>query len=311
MYSQRVVHPAHVPLEVEAEPALVDGPRDAGPGGRLLGDGQAPRRPLGDKPVGAAHEVDRLEVLAPAMSVRDPLAGRARIVEVEHRGDRIDAQRVDAVLLEPEERVRRQEVRDLPSGRNCRSACSSPCGSPGADPRARRAPCRRSGRAHGRPRGSAPGTQSMMTRKFGLVAGVHQPAKAFRVAEAGGRREQADRLVAPGAAERMLGDRQELEMREAHIGRVGDEALGELVIAQHPVVFVGTGARTRDAPRRSTSAPRAPRPAGRAIRRAARCGLAQAVDDRGRPRGAAPDGSRPGSALSGIGLPWAPSISYL
>ena len=34
---QRVVHPAHVPLEAEAEAADVGRPRDARPGGRLLG----------------------------------------------------------------------------------------------------------------------------------------------------------------------------------------------------------------------------------------------------------------------------------
>src|SRR6185437_1510327 len=36
-------------------------------------------------------------------------------------------------------------------------------------------------------------------------------------AVAAGRREQAERLVAPRAAEWMLGDRQQLEMGEAHV----------------------------------------------------------------------------------------------
>ena len=34
---QRVVHPAHVPLEREPEAAVVDRPRDARPGSRLFG----------------------------------------------------------------------------------------------------------------------------------------------------------------------------------------------------------------------------------------------------------------------------------
>ena len=37
----------------------------------------------------------------------------ARVVEIQHRRDRIHAQPVDVVLLEPEQRVRQQEVADL------------------------------------------------------------------------------------------------------------------------------------------------------------------------------------------------------
>ena len=59
------------------------------------------------------EERDRFEVLAPAEAVRQPLARLARVVEVEHRGDRVDAQPVDVELLEPVERVREQEVPHL------------------------------------------------------------------------------------------------------------------------------------------------------------------------------------------------------
>ncbi len=57
-----------------------------------------------------AQEVDGVEVLAAAEPVRHPLPFRARVVEVEHRRDRVDAQAVDVELLEPEERVGEQEV---------------------------------------------------------------------------------------------------------------------------------------------------------------------------------------------------------
>ena len=59
------------------------------------------------------QERDGLEVLAAAELVRHPLARLARVVEVEHRGDGVDAQPVDVELLEPEERVREQEVAHL------------------------------------------------------------------------------------------------------------------------------------------------------------------------------------------------------
>ena len=55
----------------------------------------------------------RLEILATAVLVRDPAAFGPAVVEIEHRGDRIDAQPVDAVAVEPEQRAGEQEVRDL------------------------------------------------------------------------------------------------------------------------------------------------------------------------------------------------------
>ena len=49
----------------------------------------------------------------------------------------------------------------------------------------------------------------------GAMAGVDQRGEIGGRAEAAGRREQAGRLIAPRAVERMLGDRHELDMREA------------------------------------------------------------------------------------------------
>ena len=45
---------------------------------------------------------------------------------------------------------------------------------------------------------------------------VDETGEAGGVAEPLGRREQADRLIAPGIVERMLADRQQLDMGEAH-----------------------------------------------------------------------------------------------
>ena len=63
--------------------------------------------------VDLAQERDGREVLAAAELVRHPLAGLAGVVEVEHRGDGVDAQAVDVELLEPVQRVGHQEVADL------------------------------------------------------------------------------------------------------------------------------------------------------------------------------------------------------
>ncbi len=108
-----VVHPPHVPLEAEAEPATVGRLRDAGPRGRLLGDHHDPGGAAVGRRVGLLQERDRLEVLAAAVDVRSPLAGLAGVVEVEHRGHGVDAQRVDVELLEPVRRVGDEEVAHL------------------------------------------------------------------------------------------------------------------------------------------------------------------------------------------------------
>ena len=59
------------------------------------------------------QKADRLEVFAAAELVRDPLPGLARVIEIQHRRDRVHAQAVDVILLEPEQRVGQQEIADL------------------------------------------------------------------------------------------------------------------------------------------------------------------------------------------------------
>ena len=61
----------------------------------------------------AAQEIDGLEIFPAAILVRDPAAGGAAVVEIQHGGDRIDAQAVDGVALQPEQRVRHQEIDDF------------------------------------------------------------------------------------------------------------------------------------------------------------------------------------------------------
>ena len=110
---QGVVHPPHVPLVAEAQAAGPGRLRHARPGGGFLGHGHDARMLAIGQLVHPAHEVDRFQVLAPAELVGHPLARLARVVEVEHRGHRIDAQAVDMVAVEPEQRVGVQVVDDL------------------------------------------------------------------------------------------------------------------------------------------------------------------------------------------------------
>ena len=110
---ERVVHPAHVPLEAEPEPAHVGRARDHGPRGRLLGHGLDVGVLAVDVLVEPAQEGDRLEVLPAPVGVRHPLARLARVVEVQHRGHRVHPQAVGVEDVEPEHRARQQEAADL------------------------------------------------------------------------------------------------------------------------------------------------------------------------------------------------------
>ena len=111
--AQGVVHPPHVPLEAESEPPLVDRLGDTRPGRGLLRDRHDPGMARVAGRVEGLEELDRLEILASAETVRNPLPGIAGIIEVEHRGDRIHPQAVDVILVEPEEGIGDQEIPHL------------------------------------------------------------------------------------------------------------------------------------------------------------------------------------------------------
>ncbi len=110
---QGVVHPAHVPFQAESQASGVGGRGDAGVCGGFLGDHHDAGVVLVCGGVGLFEEVDGLKVLAAAVDVWVPLAGLAAVVEVQHRGYRVHAQRVDVVFVEPEAGVRHEEVADL------------------------------------------------------------------------------------------------------------------------------------------------------------------------------------------------------
>ena len=110
---QRVVHPAHVPFHREAQPAEVRRAGHARPRRGLLGDRDDAGADLVHRRVHLLQELDRLEVLPAPVLVRRPATFRTRVVQIEHRCDRIHPQAVDVELLQPVQRVGDQEVADL------------------------------------------------------------------------------------------------------------------------------------------------------------------------------------------------------
>src|SRR5579875_3167689 len=226
-----VVHPPHVPLVAEAEPAEIGRPRDAGPGRRLLGNGHGARMSAIDELVHPLQEGDRVQVLVAAIEIRDPFAGAAAVIEIEHRGDRIHAQAVDVIAVEPEERVAEEIVPHLAPAvivderlpilmeALARIGVLVEMGAVEiAEPMGIR--------------GEMPGNPVDENAKALAMGAIDEAREARRLAEAARRRVEPDGLIAPRAVEGMLGDRQQLDVAEAHLLRIGHEPVGELVIGE-------------------------------------------------------------------------------
>lgn len=71
-----------------------------------------------------------------------------------------------------------------------------------------------------------------------LMRRRHERPEIGRRAEAPGRRIQPQRLIAPAAVERVLVDRQQLDMGESHVLHIVDKLHRQLAVAE-PEVVVG------------------------------------------------------------------------
>ena len=153
---QRVVHPAHVPLQAEAEAAQVGRPGHARPRGRLLGDGHDARARActasRSSPAAAAPPPGSPGRRTRSAATRRPCAssrGRASRRRRRPAGRRRGTPRTSRARWPPGSCA-------PAGGRSRRCACPSPAGRRAAGPGARRAARRRSGPARRRPWGSAP-----------------------------------------------------------------------------------------------------------------------------------------------------------
>src|SRR5580692_8374861 len=98
---ESVVHPSHVPLEAEAETAEIQGTADAGPRGGLLGNHHNARMARVGLTIEFLEKRNRREILVAAVDVWNPFAPLAAVVEVEHRGNRVDANSVGMKFFKP------------------------------------------------------------------------------------------------------------------------------------------------------------------------------------------------------------------
>src|SRR3546814_14244881 len=87
--------------------------RDAGPRFRILGDHQCAGATFAHDIIEMTQELDVLQILAAAVLVRYPFTGFARVVAIEHRRNRVDAQPVDVELLQPVQAAGEHEAMHL------------------------------------------------------------------------------------------------------------------------------------------------------------------------------------------------------
>ena len=224
--AERIVHPAHVPLEIEAQAAEFGRRGHALPGGRFLGDRQHPG-------VLAAHGAgqllkERLGLIVglAALFVGNPLPVLAVVVAVQHRADRIDPQAVDVEAPAPVEGGGDQEIADLGA------AEVEDQGAPGLVLALTRiAVFEARGAVEAGERevvlGEMPRDEIDDHPEPGLVALVDEPLEVVGRAMAAVRRVLAGDLVAPRTLERVLGQGQQLDVGEAELTGVADQVLGQ------------------------------------------------------------------------------------
>ncbi len=282
---QRVVHEAHVPFEPETERGartLVEcGCGHARPSGRFLGDRHNAVVLAVERTVGRAQELRGLPVLAPAFVIGNPFARFAAVVAVEHRGDGIDAQAVDMIFLGPEQRVVDEETLHLASSKVIDRSVPV-----GVEAQPRVLVLVKRGAVE-------PGETVLVDRKMRghpvdqhahprPVRAVDEAGESLDVAEAGRRGIEAGRLVAPARVVRVLADRQELDMGEAHLDDIGDQPRGHLVPGQEPAVIVSLPRAGMNLVDRDRFPPRINGGPVGAVIGVAPLGLARLRDDRGR-----------------------------
>src|SRR5712692_7260970 len=193
---------------------------------------------LVNKLVELLDEGDRFKVLASTVNVRKPSALFARVVEVQHRGHGVNSQAVDVIFLQPEERVSEQIISHLVALviEDQRSpilmlafARVGVFVQMRAVEESQPVPVFRKVSRH-------PIQNHAYVVAMAVIDEVHE---LVRLTVAARRRVVADCLIAPASVVWMLGDRQQLDVRIAHLLYVFDQLVSKLTICQIAAAFFG------------------------------------------------------------------------
>ena len=222
---QRVIHPTHVPLEVETQAAVFGGVGDERPGGRLLGDHHDVGEFPAHRAVDLADEGGGVEVLLGAVLVELFVCWVVHAeVEVQHARDAVHADAVHMEVLNPEQDIGHQEAADLGAAEI--ELVSAPVG---MDLSLEEHVPVEGGEAL-RVGAEAAGDPVEDHADARLVAAVDEVHELLRraVARRGG--EVSGRLIAPRPVEGMLHEGHDLDVRVAHLLDVRHQLIGEVVV---------------------------------------------------------------------------------
>ena len=209
---QGVVHPAHVPLVVEAQATVLGRIGDQRPRGGLLGDHHDVGVVLAHGVIELLHEGDGLEVFLGALLVELLLARVVDAkVEVQHAGDAVHADAVCMVLVDPVEQVGDQERLDLLAAQV--ELAGAPVGMDGVLIEHLAVELGQAMRILA----EAAGHPVQNDADACTMAHVDKALELLGVAKTAGRSVVAGYLVAPAAVEGVLHDGQHLDVAVAHL----------------------------------------------------------------------------------------------
>ena len=234
--AEHIVHPAHIPLEVEAQSPIGSRLGDQRPGGGFLGDHHLVRELGQDSGVQLLQESNRLQIFLAALGVLLPLAVLAVVVEIEHTCHGIHAQTVHMVVVHPEHSAGRKEAGNL-----VHSVVKDHC-PPLFMLAAAGVGVLIAGGAvkHIQPvtvLGEVGGHPVQNNADAGLVQLIHQGHKILGGAVAAGRGKVAGDLIAPAAVKGVFGNGQQLHMGVAHIFYVRDQLVRQLGVVVRNLLF--------------------------------------------------------------------------
>ena len=233
---QGVVHPAHVPLVVEAQAAVLRRIGHERPRGGFLGHHHHVGVVRLHSAVDLADKRAGVQILLGTVLVELLLA---RIVdakvEVQHTGHAVHANAVHVEVLEPVQHVGDQEGADLAAGEV--ELMRAPIG---VNLVLKQHVAVKGGEAVGVGAKTA-GHPVHDHANASLVACIDKVHELLRVAVARRGGVVAGRLVAPGAIEGMLHQRHDLDMRVAHVAHVVHELYRQVVVGVELAALRGEG----------------------------------------------------------------------
>ena len=232
-----VIHPAHVPLQIESKSADVGRLGHQRPGGRFLSDHQHVGIHLKGHGIQLPEKFHCFQVFPSAVDIGSPLAVLPPVIQIQHGGHGVHPDTIDVVHFQPEPGRGEEEAHHL------------------------RPPVVKD---PGTPAGVFPfpgigifitaGTVKLVKallilaevrgdpvqnhRNVVFVKVVYKPHEILRRTESGGRRKVSGALVTPGIIQRMLRHRQQLHGGVAHLLHISRQLPGHIPVIQELAVFM-------------------------------------------------------------------------